>query len=317
MVKKVLISGSSGFVGFHISKLLLSSNYQVTGIDSMNNYYDPDLKKLRLKKLHSFKRFNFYKNDLDNFNSVSQIFKKEKPDLVIHLAAQAGVRYSKINPKSYVDSNLTAFSNIIENVRCSKIKLIYASSSSVYGKQKKFPLSEDIQLNPQSFYGLTKKFNEDIADIYSKEFNLGIIGLRFFTVYGPFGRPDMAYFKFSKNISNDLPITVYNNALMSRDMTYIDDICDGILKSINFECQNHQVFNLGNNKPIKLERMISFIENYFGKKAILKFENSEDEVQKTFADLTKSREFLKYEPKTLFEDGMTNFLSWYSNYKNN
>ena len=140
MVKKVLISGSSGFVGFHISKLLLSSNYQVTGIDSMNNYYDPELKKLRLKKLNSFKRFNFHKNDLNNFNSVSQIFKKEKPDLVIHLAAQAGVRYSKINPKSYVDSNLTAFSNIIENVRYSKIKLIYASSSLFMENKKNFPL---------------------------------------------------------------------------------------------------------------------------------------------------------------------------------
>ena len=316
MNRKILISGSSGFIGFHTSKLLLGSNYQVIGIDSMNNYYDVNLKKLRLHNLKKFKNFKFYRDDLNNYDSLSEIFKKEKPDLVIHLAAQAGVRYSKVNPKSYIDSNLTGFSNILENIKNFNIKLIYASSSSVYGNQKNYPFKENFEPNPQSFYGLTKKFNENMADLYSNEFNLKIIGLRFFTVYGPLGRPDMAYFKFSDHIKKGYPILVYNNAMMSRDMTYVDDICEGIQKCIEYENSKHQVFNLGNNKPVQLKKLISTIENFYDKEAIIKFEKSNDEVKKTYADLTKAKKFLKYNPKTCFEDGMNNFLRWHSKFSN-
>ena len=311
MKKKILVSGSSGFIGFHISKFLLEKEFSVVGVDSMNDYYDLNLKKQRLETLKKNKKFKFCHSDLIQFDRLNKIFINEEPDVVIHLAAQAGVRYSKINPKSYIDSNLIVFSNMIENVRKFKTKLIYASSSSVYGGKKKYPFKESDTINPKSFYGLTKKINEDIADFYSKEFNLNIIGLRFFTVYGPFGRPDMAYYKFCQRIKENVPIVLYNQGLMSRDMTYIDDICQGIYKAIINDFICHQIFNLGNNNPIELAKLISHIENYLDKKAIIKYEDSPDEVKKTYADITKSNELLGYSPKVSFEDGMNNFLNWY------
>ena len=317
MKSRILITGSSGFIGYHLAEKFLKENFSIIGIDSLNDYYDVEIKKNRTSNLKKYEKFNFHEFNICDNAKLRTLCKKEKPDLIIHLAAQAGVRYSNQNPAAYFESNIFAFHNIIEQAKKHNIKLIYASSSSVYGGEKRIPFKETFSTRPLSLYGATKKINEKIAEFYFKSFSLNAIGLRFFTVYGPHGRPDMAYFKFSDLIKEGRPITVFNKGKMSRDMTYIDDLCDGIIACVEKNFSSHQVFNLGNNKPVKLLNLISLIEQHFNKRAIIEYKNSEMEIEETFADLTKSKDLLGYNPKIGLEDGMKEFLIWHSKIVNN
>ncbi len=318
MKKKVFITGVAGFIGFRLAEIILSKKkYKVFGIDNLNDYYSTKLKKHRLDFLKKYDDFSFEKNDLNDQASNKEIFRKFRPDYVVNLAAQAGVRYSKKNPVSYVNSNINGFLNIISlsnefNVE----KFIYASSSSVYGTSKKIPFKEsEKNLSPISLYGSTKLSNENIANLFYEKFNLNSIGLRFFTVYGPLGRPDMAYFQFANKIKNNKPIIVFNEGKMSRDMTYVDDICDGIIKSLKVQLNKPEIFNLGNNHPIKLFDLINFLEESFGKKADIIYETSSDEIKNTQGDISKAEKILNYDPKTSFEDGMKSFYDWFKKYE--
>jgi len=258
---KILVTGAAGFIGFHLSKSLLDDGYEVLGIDNINDYYDPNLKLARLEQLKPYKNFKFEKNDIADRDSITQSFQSFKPQKVINLAAQAGVRYSIENPYAYMNSNLVGFLNIIELCRHHDVEgLIYASSSSVYGGNKKIPFSvEDRVDNPISFYAVSKKSNELIANSYSHLYGLHTTGLRYFTVYGPWGRPDMAMLIFTRKILAGEPIPVFNNGNMKRDFTYIADIIAGTRAAINknFKCE---VFNLGNNKSEQLMDVVSLIE---------------------------------------------------------
>ena len=310
---KIIITGACGFIGFHLSKKLLKQNHSILGIDSLNDYYDVSLKEKRLTKLRELKKFKFFKFSLNDVKEIEEIFKNFKPNIVINLAAQAGVRYSEINPNAYIDSNILGFLNILKLSLNYKIdKLIYASSSSVYGDNSKAPFKENHLLNPISLYGKTKLSNELIAEEFSKLSLIQFIGLRFFTVYGPYGRPDMAYYKFSQKIHKEEKITLFNKGNMSRDMTYIDDIVNGIVLSIdkkNFETR-HEIFNLGNTQPISTSDLIKIIERRYKRKALISDKSSENEVFITHADITKSQRVLGYKPVTNIIDGMYNFFEW-------
>ncbi len=317
---KVFVTGCSGFIGYHLSSSLLKKNVEVYGIDNQNNYYDPKLKQFRLGLLKKYSNFSFKKIDLVDKKNLSQAVVKFKPDHIIHLAAQAGVRHSLKDPVSYMKSNLEGFINIMETVKDLESKnFIYASSSSVYGGSKEIPFAEDRdQEIPISLYGYTKLINEQIAENYSNNFLINSIGLRFFSVYGPLGRPDMAYYSFTKDIDEGNEISIYNGGQMSRDMTYVTDIVEGILKSINRLGDNkrnkHEIFNLGNENPIKLGILLSKIESNLGKRAEIIHKTSNGEVENTFADLSKSKLVLGYKPKISFEDGMNEFYKWYKEY---
>ena len=267
--KKILITGSSGFIGFHVAQTLLKNNYKILGIDNHNNYYDPKIKLNRLKNLKKFKNFKFLKMDFKNKKRVNKIFKEFKPNVVIHLAAQAGVRYSFIKPQKYIDSNITGFTNILEAMKQFKLNnLIYASSSSVYGDCKIFPFKENINLNPLNFYGQTKLMNEKIANLYEKNFKIKTIGLRFFTVYGPYGRPDMFIPKILKKIKKNDTLDLYNNGNHFRDFTYVEDVSNIILKiifSLNKSLSTN-IFNVCNNKKINIKNVIKKIEKLTRKK---------------------------------------------------
>jgi len=286
MNKKIIITGSAGFIGFHLSNLLLDKGYNVIGIDNMNNYYDIQLKEDRLAILKEQDKFKFYKADLKDKSVIDKIFLENKTDYVINLAAQAGVRYSIENPYAYVDSNLVGFINILEACRHYPVKhLLYASSSSVYGGNKAVPFSTDHQVDhPVSLYAATKKSNELLAHSYSHLYKIPTTGLRFFTVYGPWGRPDMAYFLFTNLIMNDKPIKVFNNGKMERDFTYIDDIVEGIYNLISRSPKANQewderkndlsesfapykIYNIGNSCPVQLMRFINVLEEKIGKEA--------------------------------------------------
>jgi len=310
---RILISGVAGFIGFHIAKSLLKDGYTVYGIDNLNDYYNTDLKKKRLKIISDYKNFKFKKVDITNYKNLNKIFIDFKPSKVLHLAAQAGVRYSLVNPFVYLNSNLVGFMNIIELSKEYKVNgFIYASSSSVYGSNKKIPFSEDdITDSPVSLYAATKKSNELIAHTYSKVHNLNTTGLRFFTVYGPWGRPDMAYFSFASKISSESKISVYNNGNMKRDFTYIDDIVDGIKFAMdkNYKCE---VFNLGNNKSEDLMDLIKYIEKYLGVNAKIKFSPMQlGDVKQTYANIDKSQKMLDYKPKISLKVGLEKFIKWY------
>ena len=317
--KIILVTGSAGFIGASLSKKLLENDYDLIGIDNVNDYYDVSLKKERLDILKSHEKFKFYETDIAKNDEIKDIFSKHKPDIVINLAAQAGVRYSLENPEAYVESNLLGFFNILENVKNLKCqRLIFASSSSVYGHSEEIPYKVDgCTDKPVSLYAATKKSNEALAYSYNNIYKIPTIGLRFFTVYGPMGRPDMAYFKFANMIASEEEITIYNEGKMSRDMTYIDDIVDGIISAIGFDKfsndKSFEIFNLGNNAPISTWDLLNHIENSLGKKAIYKFEESEIEVKKTWADISRSTEYLNYNPSTSFKQGMDKFLDWYKN----
>ena len=316
---KILITGCTGFIGFHLAEKLLKHSYEVCGIDNLNEYYGESLKDNRLRILKQNKNFNFKKVNLHNKNLLRDYFSEAKPSLVINLAAQAGVRYSKENPLAYMESNVFGFINLIECMREFEVKkLIYASSSSVYGDSKEIPFTEDTHKeNPVSLYGSTKLLNEELARNYSNNFDFYAVGLRFFTVYGPYGRPDMAYYSFTRDIFNNKEITVFNRGKMSRDMTYISDIVDGIestIININETKIKHQIFNLGNETPIFLEKLIEKIEEKLNKKARIIYKSSEDEVKNTYADLKKAKSVLGYSPSISFEEGMNNFFNWHDSY---
>ena len=315
-MEKIIITGCSGFIGFHLCNDLLSNNYEVYGIDSLNDYYDVKLKEERLRILKNNKNFTFKKLSLENKNLLSSVFKRFNPDKVVNLAAQAGVRYSIENPYVYINSNIVGFLNIIEECRQNNVNgFIYASSSSVYGGNKKIPFSEsDKTKDPISLYGATKLSNELIANSYSKLYGLNSTGLRFFTVYGPWGRPDMAMYIFANKIINNESISVFNNGKMKRDFTYIDDIISGIKAAIekNYKLE---IFNLGNNSSENIMDMIRIIENELGKKAKINYMPMQmGDVKESFADIFHSQKYLNYEPKTNIHIGIPKFIKWYKSY---
>ena len=310
--EKILVTGCAGFIGMHLSTVLLENNYHVIGVDNLNNYYDVKLKEERLKILKNFNYFEYKKLDISNKSELEKVFKNNNIDKVVNLAAQAGVRYSLENPSSYIKSNVSGFMNILECCRHYKIKgLIYASSSSVYGGNKKIPFSEfDNVDSPMSIYAASKKSNELMAHSYSHLFDLNTTGLRFFTVYGPWGRPDMAMYIFANKILNDKPIEVFNHGKMMRDFTYIDDIINGLIAAIdkNYKCE---IFNLGNNRSEDLMDVVQIIQEKLGKKAEIHYEPMQlGDVEKTYADIEKSRKMLGYSPKINIDVGIGKFIDW-------
>ena len=335
MKTKILITGSSGFIGFHLANKLLRLGYKVHGFDSMNNYYDVSLKKARYNILKKNKNFSFTKNKLENINSLKKTFYKFKPNVVIHLAAQAGVRYSIDKPRVYLDSNVTGTFNIIEASHKLKVKhLIMASSSSVYGANKKIPFKEIDKTETQlSIYAATKKSNESMAHSYSNIWKIPITMLRFFTVYGPWGRPDMALFKFTKGILSNKKIDIYNYGKMYRDFTYIDDIVNGIKllinKAPNLKQKNKykndslspvapfRILNIGNTKKVYLLNFIKQIELELGKKAIRNYMPlQKGDVKQTLSNTNLLKKITGYNPKTSYKVGIKKFLKWYQEYYN-
>ena len=316
----ILITGAAGFIGYHLSKKILNKNTEVIGIDNINNYYDINLKKNRIKELKKNKKFQFYKIDICEYKKLNDIVKKNKIKYIIHLAAQAGVRYSIKDPRTYFKSNLEGFFNVLEISRHNNIKhLIYASTSSVYGDSKKFPLSETNRTDkPLSFYAATKKSNEVMAHSYSYIYKLPCTGVRFFTVYGPFGRPDMALFKFTKNILNNQPIELYNKGNHFRDFTYIDDIVDGIYSLIKKQSKKsipYEIFNIGNGTPKKLLDYLKHIEKNLNKiSKTKKLPLQVGDVVKTHSNINKLKKYTGYKPKTNIKNGISRFIEWYKDY---
>ncbi len=312
----ILITGAAGFIGFHLSKKLLENHQEVIGLDNVNDYYSVELKEDRLKILRDFKNFTFYKKDLCDLDSLKTIFKSHDIRKVVNLAAQAGVRYSLTNPFAYQKSNLEGFLNIIEVSKNNKVEnFLYASSSSVYGNNKKLPFSTSDNVDhPISLYAATKKANELIAHTYSHLFGLPCSGFRFFTVYGPYGRPDMALFIFTKKILAGETIDVYNYGKMKRDFTYVKDICAGLMSSLD-KPYDYEVFNLGNHKSENLMEFIGLIEKYLGKKAKINLMPIQPgDVPETYADISRSTKKLGYMPTTNIEEGIKKFVEWYRNY---
>ena len=330
---KILITGSSGFIGFHLSKLLLEEGNKVHGIDCMNNYYDVKLKKARFNILNKYKNFSFTKTNLENEKKLKNTFKKFKPKIVIHLAAQAGVRYSIDKPRVYLKSNIDGTFNVIESSHKNKVKhLIMASSSSVYGANKNIPFNEIDKTETQlSIYAATKKSTESIAHSYSNIWKVPITMLRFFTVYGPLGRPDMAYFKFTKKILDGKKIDIYNKGKMYRDYTYIDDIVDGIFKLLNkipkldkkIKIKNDslspvapfRILNIGNTKKVYLLDFINILEKELKKNAIKNYVSMQKgDVHSTLSDTRLLKNITKYNPNTNYKIGLKKFINWYLNY---
>ena len=312
-----LISGSAGFIGFHLSEFLLKKKHTVYGVDDLNSYYDVKLKKSRLDILKKYKNFVFFKRKIEDIKIV-KFFKKKKIDIIINLAAQAGVRHSLENPYVYINSNILGQVNMLELAKELKIKkYIYASSSSVYGGNKSLPFSvKDRVDNPISLYAASKKSTELIAEYYSHLYKINSIGLRFFTVYGPWGRPDMATFIFTKNILNGKPINIFNYGKMKRDFTYVDDIISGIYGAINFKMKKlHKVYNLGNSKSESLLEFIKIIEKNLNKKAKKNYLPLQPgDVPATFADISESTRDLKFLPKIEINDGIPRFIEWFKKY---
>ncbi len=329
----ILVTGAAGFIGFYLSLRLLESGISVYGIDVINDYYDVSLKEGRLAKLNTFSDFTFEKIDVGDRTALSDLFKHQSFDCVVHLAAQAGVRYSLSNPLAYADSNLLGFVNILEGARHSNLShLVFASSSSVYGKNEKVPFATDDRVDhPVSLYAATKKSNELMAHAYSHLYNLPITGLRFFTVYGPWGRPDMAYFKFVDAIAKDKPIDVYNHGEMKRDFTYIDDVVEGIIRVINHpptaltteEAAAQQkdtnapykIYNIGNHSPVTLMDFITIIETAMGKTAkknMLPMQPGD--VPATYADVQDLMDDVGFKPSTPLTEGIQKFVDWYKAY---
>ena len=332
--KTILVTGAAGFIGFHLCRRLLEDGYQVAGIDNLNDYYDVRLKKARLEQIQNIKNFRFFKISLEEKDTVLNLFHSEKFDYVVNLAAQAGVRYSLINPYAYVDSNIYGFLNILEGCRHNKIKhLIFASSSSVYGLNTKMPFSTHHNVDhPISLYAATKKANELMAHTYSYLYGIPVTGLRFFTVYGPWGRPDMALFIFTKAILDGKPIDVFNFGRMKRDFTYIDDIVEGIVRVLDkipgsnrdWNSNNpdpstsivrYKLYNIGNNNPVELMRFIEILEDCLGKKAqknLLPIQPGD--VPETYADIDDLTTDAGFTPSTGIENGIRKFVEWYKWY---
>lgn len=333
---KILVTGAAGFIGFSLTAGLLNEGHTVFGIDNLNDYYDVNLKKNRLSILKKDPNFEFKCVDLSDRSKIKILFKTHEFDYVVNLAAQAGVRYSIENPASYIDSNLVGFGNILEGCRHSKVKhLVYASSSSVYGLNTSMPFSVRHNVDhPISLYAASKKANELMAHTYSYLYNLPVTGLRFFTVYGPWGRPDMALFLFTKAILNNEPIQVFNNGDMQRDFTYIDDIVEGVVRVMNnipkadpewrsdrpnpsTSCVPYKLYNIGNNNPVALMDFIKAIEKAVGKKAVKKYLPLQPgDVPATFADINDLIRDTGFKPSTGVEEGIDSFVKWYRHYYN-
>lgn len=321
--KKYFITGGAGFIGFHVSRYLLEQGAKVIGFDNMNDYYEVSLKEDRLKILEAFPNYSFIQGDLALAEDVNHVFRDEKPDIVLNLGAQAGVRYSIENPQAYIDSNIVGFFNILEACRHYPVEhLVYASSSSVYGGNEKVPFSVEDKVDcPESLYAATKKSNELMAYSYSKLYGIPATGLRFFTVYGPFGRPDMAYFKFAKKIVNGEAIQVYNNGDMMRDFTYIDDIVKGVVNILgnapekNEKGVSYKVYNIGNHQPVKLMDFITTLEECLGKEAKKEFLPMQaGDVYQTYADVTDLMNDFGFKPDTTIQEGLTEFVKWFREY---
>lgn len=323
---KILITGVAGFIGYHLAQRLLQEGMEVIGIDNLNDYYDVSLKKARLERLVPQPGFKFELLDLSDRTGVTQLFQNHSFDYVVHLAAQAGVRYSLQNPWAYVDSNITGFINLLEGCRHSQIQhLVFASSSSVYGANTKVPFAvSDPVDRPVSLYAATKKANELMAHTYSHLYQIPMTGLRFFTVYGPWGRPDMAYFKFVEAIDRGKPIDVYNFGKMQRDFTYIDDIIEGVFRVMHKPPQTatvygsqarYKLYNIGNNQPVELMTFITVIEKALGKEAKKNFLPMQPgDVLTTYADVDDLMRDVGFKPTTSIEDGIHHFVQWYREY---
>ena len=331
---KILVTGVAGFIGMHSAKKLLDDGYEVIGIDNLNDYYDVTLKQDRLKVLEGYKNFRFLKLDIKDQKDVLDLFKKESPQRVLHLAAQAGVRYSIQNPYVYIDSNIQGFIHILEGCRATKVEhLVFASSSSVYGGNEKVPFSEHDNVDhPMSLYAATKKANELMAHTYSHLYQIPITGLRFFTVYGPWGRPDMSPILFTKAILADEPIQVFNHGDMMRDFTYIDDVIASVnetlfktaTSNLNFDAKHpdpgtshapYRIFNIGNSQPVPLMKFIETIEDALGKKAIKKMIDMQPgDVKETSADTSELNRWVNFKPNTSIQEGVKRFVDWYRTY---
>jgi UDP-glucuronate 4-epimerase len=331
---KILVTGAAGFIGFHTSRVLLDKEHEVIGFDNINEYYDPDLKNSRLKILKQYPNFKFHKKNLEDKEAVENIFKEDSPRRVVHLAAQAGVRHSLKHPETYVQSNLVGFFNILEECRQHKVEhLVYASTSSVYGLNTKYPFSTKDRTNhPVSFYGATKLANEMMAHSYSHLYTTPCTGLRFFTVYGPWGRPDMACFLFTKKIFEGKPIDIFNHGNMERDFTYIDDIVEGITRVLmqapnpDLEWSGNspspasspapwRLYNIGSNRPVKLMDYVREIEKNLGKKAEINFLPLQaGDVVRSHADVDPLVSDFGYAPKYSVKYGIKNFIEWYLDY---
>lgn len=317
MTKKIFITGAAGFIGFHLCKHLLSRGDTVFGLDNFNDYYSPDLKRARAKILAQ-NGIEIIEGDICHPLLLNELISKHQITHLVHLAAQAGVRYSLVNPHAYIKSNIEGFLNILETCRRHPhVKLTYASSSSVYGTNDKIPFSIDDRTDHQaSLYGVTKKTNELMASTYHHLYGISSIGLRFFTVYGPWGRPDMAYYSFTKAIAEGRPIEIYNHGKMMRDFTYIDDIIQGTIAAIDLDAAC-EIFNLGNHQPEELHTFIEIIEECLGKKAKkIDLPMQLGDVKKTYADISYSQSQLGFSPKVSLKEGIPQFVEWYLNYSN-
>jgi UDP-glucuronate 4-epimerase len=337
ILKKTIVTGSAGFIGSATCIKLLERGDSIIGIDNHNDYYDPKLKELRLRRLEKYKNYQHYRTDLSDQNALGDIFKNHKPKKVINLAAQAGVRYSMENPLAYINTNIVGFAHILENCRHYEIEhLVYASTSSVYGANTKMPFSEHDSVNhPLSVYAASKKSNELMAHTYSYLYKLQTTGLRFFTVYGPWGRPDMALFKFTKNILDEKPIDVFNHGKHTRDFTYIDDIVDGVIKSLDSPSLSNlnwnsckpdpatssapwNVYNIGNSQPVQLMDYIQALEKALDKKAKINFLPLQPgDVPNTYANVDNLKKKFNYKPSTSVDVGVSNFVKWYKDFYKN
>lgn len=319
----VLVTGAAGFIGMHVSEALLGQGVAVIGLDNLNDYYEASLKQARVERLKACPDFQFYQLDLADRQGIAELFSKHEPGRVIHLAAQAGVRYSLDHPHAYADSNLTGFLNVLEGCRHAGVQhLVFASSSSVYGANSKLPYSEaDAADHPISLYGATKKAGELMAHAYAHLYGIPSTGLRFFTVYGPWGRPDMAYYSFTRDILAGRPIRLFNEGRMRRDFTYIDDIVDGVLRVFGRPPQPDddgaplKIYNIGNDRPVELLGFVEVLEGALGVKAIREMcPMQPGDVLSTHADITALRNDFGFSPKTRIEDGLPAFASWYRDY---
>ena len=335
-MKKILITGAAGFIGYHLVQAMADRGDSITGIDNLNDYYDVNLKKARLTQLEHCKNFTFRKIDMADREAMAELFGKGKFDVVVNLAAQAGVRYSLKNPYSYIDSNIVGFTNILEGCRHNQVgHLVFASSSSIYGMNKKIPFSVSHNVDhPVSLYAASKKANELMAHAYSHLYNLPCTGLRFFTVYGPWGRPDMAYFSFTKAILEGIPIDVYNCGNMKRDFTYIDDIIAGVIRVMGkipqpnpeWDRTNpdpgssyapYKLYNIGNNSPVELTKFIEILEANLGRKAVKNMLPMQaGDVPITYADIDDFIRDIGFKPVTTIEEGIKKFVAWYRSYYN-
>ncbi|MDX1442862.1 MAG: NAD-dependent epimerase [Gammaproteobacteria bacterium] len=334
MSKPILVTGVAGFIGFHLARRLLADGHEVAGIDNLNDYYDPQLKQARLGALEPFDGFRFHRGDIADADFLSGVFSKHAPNRVLHMAAQGGVRYSLEHPQAYIDSNLVGFGNILEACRHNAVEhLVFASSSSVYGANTKMPFSESDNVDhPISLYAATKKSNELMAHSYAHLYGLPMTGLRFFTVYGPWGRPDMAYFKFVDAMYSGRAITVFNNGDMYRDFTYIDDVVEGVLRVMDMppsgnerwsseapdpatSAAPYRIFNIGNHTPEKLADMIALLEELTGITAEKDFQPMQPgDVYKTYADVSALSAAVGFEPSTPLAEGLDRFVTWYRDF---